>query len=403
MRRCALVLMAAALSGCVSHERAQNPLPGVFRVAVMPFNNKTAGDIGLDTIDFTKIFASELQKIPTFEVVPVQEVLEVLGPDRPIETNQPELAYALGRALHAQAVIVGDVTEYKPYYPLRVGLHVEMYAMVTGEPEAVIQGPPRSPTEGLERFPGPLRALLAPFVAHRKGSHCGHCAGKGHSYFRHWGGKCPHCGSTEPEVSSPSKGSGPASAQPSAPGQPPAVPSPNPDAPSKIQKVSATEWTLSQLPPGGISADELPPPPIGEGPTGALPAESYPLSPTDMPQGGPTEPYPLPPWHSGMAMDYTVRVQDLARPRPVVEPWVIRHSRTFDANNLGLARKVRQYYFFKRDLRGGDWEGFVTRTDDFNRFVCDRMIYEMLEAAGGKWMVLKGLSFPHPWEPWPWR
>lgn len=382
------LLIPVFATGCVSHQRAQNPFPGVFRVAVVPFNNKTAGDEGLSTLDFTRIFASELQKIPTYEVVPMQEVLEVLGPNHPIETNQPELAYALARALHAQAIIVGDITEYKCYYPLRVGLHCEMYAMVTGQPQAVVENPPWERQQlDREDLPAWLKKLCGVLYGRPKhGHHCKSCAGQGHFFFKKHRGKCPDCGNSEP------------SDVPDAPAAPTAA-APNRDiADRDVVLASATEAAPATQPaPGGRPLRS-----VQAG--GANPI--YPIPGGEpVPPAGTITPKPLRrvPWHSGQALDYSVTVVDLDRPRPIIEPWVIRHSRTFDANNLGFVRKIRQYYFFKHDLRGGDWAGYVLRTDDFNRFVCDRMIYEMLEAAGGKWMTLKGLTFPHPWEPWPWR
>ena len=129
------------VAGCAHHPRVQNPFPGVFRIAVLPFNDKTGGAEGLDTAQITRLFASELQQVPTFEVVPVQDVEQVLG-GATVPSNQPELAFAVARAVHAQAVIVGDVTEYREYSPPRLGLHCEIYAMVTGEPEVVVQSPP---------------------------------------------------------------------------------------------------------------------------------------------------------------------------------------------------------------------------------------------------------------------
>jgi hypothetical protein len=64
-------------------------------------------------------------------------------------------------------------------------------------------------------------------------------------------------------------------------------------------------------------------------------------------------------------------------------------------------RKLRDYYFFNDDLRGGDWQGYVIRNEDFVRFACNQMIYEMLEAAGGDWKTLRGIRIAQPWIPYP--
>jgi hypothetical protein len=360
--------------GCVSHPRAQNPLPGVFRVAVIPFNDKTGGAEGLDTLEFTKIFAVELQQVPSFEVVPVQEVVDLLNQQK-IDTNQPELAYALARALHVQAIVVGDITEYQCYYPLRVGLHCEMYCMVTGQPQALVQDMPQEGAGGinLDNVPSYLRPVLAPFAGKHlkdpsKGKHgchdgqCADCKAKGSACGKAGCKNAPAAGDK-------------ANAGAAGPGRP------NGTAPP------AASYTPSGMPRGGVAAGPpLPPPPPGA---------------ANIPDPGPAGPNGA--VMNGRPQDMSAAIVNAPRPMPIVEPWVIRHSRVFDANNLGFVRKIRQYYFFEEDLRGGDWQGFVERTDDFNRFICDRMIYEMLEAAGGKWETLRGFSFPHPWEPWPWR
>jgi hypothetical protein len=104
---------------------------------------------------------------------------------------------------------------------------------------------------------------------------------------------------------------------------------------------------------------------------------------------------------SGQIPDYQVAVRQAVDPIPIVEPWVIRHSRVFDSTNLGLSRKLKDYYFFNDDLRGGHWQGYVLRNEDFIRFSCNQMIYEMLDAAGGDWFTLRGVRLPSPWYPWP--
>lgn len=287
MWRICLILLCVCL-GCAHHPRVQNPFPGVFRVAVVPFGDKTTGDDGVDPMHITDLFVNELQKVPTFEVVPIQEVIDVLGSEK-IETNQPALAYALARAVHAQAVIVGDVTEYNAYYPPVLGLHCEMYAMVTGQPEMIVE-PDGSSRSGVGiPFGNWLQKLLD------KGKGCDTCADK-------------------------SAGKGPTDQQ--------------------IKQVQYEQ---------------------------------------------PARPGP-------------VQVAT-----PVVEPWVIRHSRVFDGSNAGFVRKLQDYFFFRKDERGGEWVGYLDRVEDFHRFSCNRMIYEMLEASGGKWTPLVGIEFPMPWEPWPWR
>lgn len=490
-------LIAVVLAGCTIQPRAQNPFPGVFRVAVIPFNDKSNGGAGLNTDRITAAFASELQRIPTVEVVPLQEVKEVLGPVR-IDTNQPQLALAVARAVHAQAVVVGDVVEYDPYYPPRLGLHCELYAMVTGQPEAVVLEPPQPPPpprskkhHGLKaprheqppadpsdpmRCP-PLDALRSAVSKHKKHA------------------KKTEAPSTDPEpcwiasatptdpcpkpqrpkrlldtirdklkgddVSSQPKDSAMAHR-----GQP--AHSPPVDALrvllGKAQVVQPGEevgpdpaaghslGTEEPAQPNDGSQGPLVVPP-GTGPDAAAASERRPgyvrhdpqlvqthfegLTAPDDPRvkwdGGPAVVHPAvektvgrhwlwdspkawvdrreelqtqataEDYHEGRVPDHQISLIAPVHPMPVVEPWVVRHSRIFDGSNRGLVRRVKDYVHMHTDLRGGDEFGYLERVQDFERFCCYRMIYEMLEAAGGDWTPLRGIELPQPWEPWPWR
>lgn len=395
MRAAATILLitaASGLVGCASYPRAQNPFPGVFRVAVVDFSDKTNGAPGLSAERVTEIFASELQKVPTYEVVPVQEVREVLGPAR-IDTNQPQLAYELARAVHAQAIIVGSINEYSAHYPPRLALHCEMYAMVTGEPEAVVVSPPielepnRRP---LADALSPLAGLGAPITRlkkERSGHHhpCGKCKGcrLGHRCDvcpparSSWRGWLPWNTSYEDLSVAPSE---------SGDGEEPVPEEPASDdeQDSGIQQTSASEFT----PTNDSQA-------VGESHEDEVVVSSVGNEPAYDHEGD------IKDYLAGDIPDYRVSVRSAIDPIPVVEPWVIRHSRVFDGTNVGLTRKLRDYHFFTEDLRGGEWQGYVHRNEDFVRFSCNQMIFEMLDAAGGNWITLRGLRIPQPWLPWP--
>lgn len=397
-----LLLAQVILTGCTAYPRAQNPFPGVFRIAVVPFNNKTAGDVGLDTLALTKNFASELQRVPTFEVVPVQEVAEVMGPFR-LDTNQPAAAYALARALHCQAIIVGDVTEFDAYYPPRIGLHCELYAMVPGEPQVVAAEPPYQRPAVNPRERGGLLGKLD-HLLHGGHRHCKECAALAKE-----GRKCSKCQSAEATASSTPKAVNGAT-NPST-GEKPLIPSPQENIDRKIRPIAAQSYSSGDLPKDGVSVD----PNGGADPKAPIPSPEAPfeVGPEVVVDGfnrsSVVKNGVAPPgqravaYQAGQANGYGISIVGLQHPQPVVEPWVVRHSRVFDMTNLGLVKKLRDYYFFHNDLRGGDWQGYTDRLDDFYRFTCNQMIYEMLLGAGGKWETLRGLKFPQPWQPWPWR
>lgn len=103
-----------------------NPFPQIHKVAVLPFFNLSTEP----TLDGRKVavaYYNELQEIPGFEVIPVG-VAERAMTEARLTLNRPEDARRLAEMLGADAVVVGAVTEYSPYYPPRIGLQVEWYA-----------------------------------------------------------------------------------------------------------------------------------------------------------------------------------------------------------------------------------------------------------------------------------
>jgi hypothetical protein len=60
------------------------------------------------------------------------------------------------------------------------------------------------------------------------------------------------------------------------------------------------------------------------------------------------------------------------------------YSRVFDGSDSDLVAELRDYVELNADQRGGDWEAYLQRSDDFIRFVCHQMIEEMLMLHGGE-------------------
>ncbi|MGQ9769213.1 MAG: hypothetical protein ACUVQG_01545 [Thermogutta sp.] len=107
-----------------------NPFPQIHKVAVAPFFNLSA-DPTLDGRKVAIAYYNELQEVPGFEVIPVGVVERAMFQQR-ISLNGPNEARRLAQLLGADAIVVGAVTEYSPYYPPRCGLQVEWYAANPG-------------------------------------------------------------------------------------------------------------------------------------------------------------------------------------------------------------------------------------------------------------------------------
>jgi hypothetical protein len=132
MRRFSLLFLLLVLSGCsaipdVAHQpQFHNPFPQVHRVAVLPFFNQSA-EPTVDQDQIALAYFNELQAIRGFEVMPVG-VAKQLALSSGIQLRTGEDFQRLARQLGVDAIVVGSVTEYSPYYPPRLGLTVRWYA-----------------------------------------------------------------------------------------------------------------------------------------------------------------------------------------------------------------------------------------------------------------------------------
>src|SRR5262245_7853188 len=117
-----LVFLAALFtSGCallpdISHQpQFHNPFPQLHRIAILPFYNQSA-DPHVDGVAVAEAYYEELQQIRGFEILPVGVVVRHLEERK----NQPTTGceyQELARELCVDAVVVGSVTDFTPYYP----------------------------------------------------------------------------------------------------------------------------------------------------------------------------------------------------------------------------------------------------------------------------------------------
>jgi hypothetical protein len=132
------LLAAGALAhgGCAAfpdrrvEPQYHNPFPQLHRIAVLPFYNQSA-EPTVDGEEVALAYYNELQDIPGFEVMPVG-VAKQLVISSGIEPRTGSDFQRLARAMGVDAVLVGSVTEFSPYYPPRIGLAVDWYAANPG-------------------------------------------------------------------------------------------------------------------------------------------------------------------------------------------------------------------------------------------------------------------------------
>jgi hypothetical protein len=317
-----------------------NPFPQLSKVAVAPFFNLTS-EATLDGHRVALAYFNELQLIPGFEVVPVG-VVEVTMKQHNISLRGPAEARRLAQLLDVDALIVGAVTDYSPYYPPRCGLQVEWYAANPAfHPIPAGYGLPWGKPEEQD-IPAPLVFEAEMALA-----------------------KAQLATQTPPMEKLPEELPGPNQA------------AANGSAADPLKPPEANGGRAWQRPgtPGTSPGDTGIKPlqytaPVG---AGAVAAQGCP--------GGSPEGFP-PNWPDP---------RGFIPPPPKAQPpccWpseapVIRHTRTYNGHDSDFTEALNSYYFFRSDARYGGWQGYLQRSDDFILFCCHMHVAETLTARGG--------------------
>jgi hypothetical protein len=325
----AAALLGGAGSGCavwpdrIVEPQFHNPFPQLHRVAVLPFYNQSA-EPTLDGEVVALAYYIELQAIPGFEVMLVgvaRQFLMASGIEARGATDFQQLARMMG----VDAVVVGSITEYSPYYPPRMGLAVNWYAANPGfHPIPPGYGLPWGRAEE-EFIPSPL-VREAEFALARE---------QLKTQTPDVPAELLHGGKVAPAAQYP-----PAAELLPAPAQPPlAMPVPLPNGPLDV---------------GGKD--------------GALASAGPPQLPPEWPD--PRGFIPPPP--------------GIQRPilRAQHEP-IITHTRIYHGQDAKFTERLATYYYLRDDARFGGWSGYLQRPDDFVRFCCHLHVTETLAARGG--------------------
>ncbi len=384
----AVMLAGVALlgtSGCalvfpdVSHEPVvHNPFPQLSKVAVAPFFNQS-DERTVDGRKFALAYFAELQTVPGFEVVPLGVVEEAIIQNQ-VDLSRPNEARRLATILGVDAVVIGAITDYSPYYPPRCGLRVEWYAanpgfheippgygLPWGTPEeeyipaplvfesefalAKAQLATQTPACDLQPIAPsilpPQPAEPAPFPGLPMESPAAKDAGK------------------NPAPSKESTGNGGDATKPSARSKG------GDDSGHVAQAIHLATNEAEELPPSastaGMPSSSMQSASIAAGDTTGAIGVSGALPPGWPDARGFISPPPSP-----------------VRPAccPTNGP-VMAHTRIYSGNDSDFTEALASYYHFRDDARFGGWQNYLQRSDDFIRFCCHKHINEMLSARGG--------------------
>ena len=306
-----------------------NPFPQLSRVAVAPFFN-LSDEPTVDGRRFALAYFAELQAVPGFEVVPVA-VVETAMRKHGIELNDPRETRRLAQLLGVDAVVIGAVTDYSPYYPPRCGLQVQWWAAnPCFHPIPPGYGLPWCTPEE-EYIPAPVVFEAEMALAREQ---------------------------LKTQVPEYEPIGTPPAAQPLQP-LPPSPPEVTPET--------------GGLPPaaGSLVGHQVPVDAPTEGGTAGTNCTSSPGSPR------------LPPeWPDAQALIPSCPSPVRPECNPSDQP-VLSHTRIYVGHDQDVTEALATYYYFRNDERFGGWQSYLQRSEDFIRFCCHMHVAEMLTVRGG--------------------
>lgn len=350
------VVAMTVFTGCLSlpelsHQpTVHNPFPQLTRIAVAPFFNLSQ-DPTVNGRTVAVHYFNELQSVPGFEVVPVG-VVETYIASHGIQLSDPESIRQLAILLKVDAVVIGVITDFTPYYPPKMGLQVQWFAANPGfHPIPPGYGLPWG-NEKEANIPQEL-LLEAEMALARE-----------------------QMATQTPQFSEEEELQRGRPLQPQRQQTIPASPegSTESDEGTRVGKIdngvvraSMTAESADDVVKASAVSNDL------SGPVRSL--DDY--CTTGQGQVGLPSDWPDP--------------RGFISPPPRTTPAplrrsnapVISHTQIYNGADKEFTNALRDYYYYQDDARGGNWQAYLVRSDDFVRFCCHMHIWETLVARGG--------------------
>lgn len=389
MHRIAAIVICLLLSGCIVLEpRAKNPFPNMNTIAVLPFFNQSAtpGEFNDMGRTFGLAYMTELQQIEGYDVVPMGVVETALiemnnqryplsGRNDPnaFRLDGPDDILRLAELLDVDAVVVGTVTYFDPWYPPQIGMKVNWYS-----PQQWTISTDTKPCVPCEEEGGFRAENCCDYDLPELRSKPGNSVIRGQNAVPLFARETPpHRGVIRADV----------------PPRQPVVQLLHPmslipvDAdPAQHGGIVRTTPQVVQLSNESISLEPTEPAAIQQAhvrqpetlPSLAIqPAEELSAARETVIKPMRLEPTPLEPMP--MAPELMDQVETHHDPKKPV----MSYTKMFDGKSPEIVQLLRDYVEIRGDKRSGGWEGYMQRTDDYIHFCCHTMIVDMLSLHGG--------------------
>jgi len=378
MRLAIAIATLYLVAGCamipeIAHQPTfRNPFPQITKVGVAPFFNHST-EPTLDQRQVALAYFNELQAIPGFDVTPIG-VVENAARELGIGLTSYAEIRLVAQKLNLDAIVVGAVTDYSPYYPPRMALQVDWIAAnECYHPIPVGYGLPWGTTDE-EEIPQslvdaaefelareqlktqtprsePIQVVPVPVPLSRNSQPEAGVLGLVPRQRQRMTAK------DSARLDRPNKN-----------GERGTSHSASDDEPNSARQKRAER---------GTAAEEIQPPAGSTAAPDEFAQSAIPVVQAYDPGAELPPDWPDP---RGFLSDPPAAVRPQCRPSN--QP-IMTHTRTYNGNDGQFTEALQNYVSFRDDARFGGWQSYLQRSDDFIRFCCHMHVTEMLSARGG--------------------
>lgn len=106
-----------------NNQGSSNPFANIRKVAIVPFFSMSPD---VDAREFSRMFTGLVENLPNWEAI-YPDLVQMTAMNEGLPLRTPYDALRVGRLLGVDAVIIGEIRNFKAYYPPSITLKVAIY------------------------------------------------------------------------------------------------------------------------------------------------------------------------------------------------------------------------------------------------------------------------------------